>query len=108
MSYDFREFIQRAKRMTLGEIVRAAMEEGYRAEQTASGRGTKEARAAGSLDYARKLGRLLFILQNKKLPAGLNSENDLFREEYEAQHELIKDLVERSELEPSWLSLFPE
>ena len=108
MAYNIREFIRREKSMTLGEILKAAREEGRRAEQTASGRGTREARDAGSLDYARKLGRLLFILQYERLPDGLSSENDLFREEYEAYHELIIDLVERGELEPAWLSLFPE
>lgn len=76
--FDFSNFIERIKDKGLVDIINDAQDESVRAESISTGvRGSKQNIKNGSLDYAAKLKKLIFFLENQSsLPSNFFTEND--------------------------------
>ncbi len=89
--------------LDLNEIIKEAREEIQQTESSSYGvRGAPETRAAGSGEYVRFLGSLVFYLQSGSTPAGISDDN------FQLLHRLAQHLVDRGDLEPDILELFGE
>ncbi len=89
--------------LDLNEIIKEAREEIQQTESSSYGvRGAPETRAAGSGEYVRFLGSLVFYLQSGSTPAGISDDN------FQLLHRLAQHLVDRGDLEADSLELFGE
>ncbi len=101
--FDKNEVIESVIRrgLDLNEIIKEAREEIQQTESSSYGvRGAPETRAAGSGEYVRFLGSLVFYLQSGSTPAGISDDN------FQLLHRLAQHLVDRGDLEPDVLELF--
>ncbi len=103
--FDKNDFVESviARDLDVEEIIEDARDEIDLTESISHGvKGAPESRAAGSGEYVRFLGSLVFYLQSGSTPAGISDDN------FQLLHRLTQHLVDRGDLEPDILELFGE
>ena len=72
-AYNFRTFLERMRGKNAAEVVAAARQEAESAYRRSFGvKGAVKAREAGSVQYARRLEKLVWFLHNGMRPAGIS------------------------------------
>ncbi len=103
--FDKKEFVESVieRGLSRNEIAKEAQAEIQQTESSSYGvRGAPETRAAGSGEYVRFLGSLVFYLQSRSTPAGISDNN------FQLLHRLAQHLVDLGNLKPDILELFGE